>query len=112
MTKRTKALNFDNETRKAIYSRDMGCIFCSMNYRVPEETKYDQTLFSIMHYIPRSQGGLGVIENGAVGCQYHHHMLDNGNQGNRKEMLELFQDYLKGHYGYWDEKQLYYRKWN
>lgn len=43
------------------------------------------TMFSIMHYIPRSKNGLGIPANGAVGCQCHHDMLDNGRQGRRTE---------------------------
>lgn len=67
---------------------------------------------SIMHYIPRSKNGLGIAQNGAVGCQYHHNMLDNGNEGNREEMLAMFRKYLKAHYPNWDEKKLVYSKWS
>lgn len=67
---------------------------------------------SIMHYIPRSKNGLGIAQNGAVGCQYHHNMLDNGNKGNREEMLAIFQNYLKKHYPDWNEKKLVYSKWS
>lgn len=64
-----------------------------------------------MHYIPRSQGGLGIPQNGAVGCQCHHGMMDNGNNGKRQEMLEFFKEYLQRHYPDWDEKELVYDKW-
>lgn len=64
-----------------------------------------------MHYIPRSAGGLGIPQNGAIGCQFHHNMLDNGNQGKRKEMLETFKQYLQELYPEWNEDELVYRKW-
>ena len=77
---------------------------CSINW-------FDSQIMSIMHYIPRSKGGLGIEQNGALGCQYHHTMLDNGYQGRRAEMLEMFKGYLQNHYDNWNEEELYYRKW-
>ena len=75
-SKRTKACEFSQEARTRIWNRDQGCIFCQMNYHMaPEEFTATKDL-QIMHFIPRSQGGLGVPENGAVGCIYHHMLLD------------------------------------
>lgn len=74
-------------------------------------TWYSQQILSVMHYIPRSRGGLGIPQNGAIGCQFHHNMLDNGNQGKRKEMLEIFKQYLQELYPEWNEDELVYRKW-
>lgn len=74
-------------------------------------TWYSQQILSVMHYIPRSAGGLGIPQNGAIGCQFHHNMLDNGNQGKRKEMLEIFRQYLQELYPEWNENELVYRKW-
>ena len=56
--------------------------------------------------------GLGIPKNGAVGCQYHHEMLDNGNTGRRGEMLEIFREYLMQQYPDWNEQELVYSKWN
>lgn len=64
-----------------------------------------------MHFIPRSQGGLGIPENGAVGCIYHHMLLDNG-RDTRQEMQELFRAYLVVHYENWNERKLVYDKWS
>ena len=50
-------------------------------------------------------------KNGALGCQYHHNMLDNGNHGKRQEMLEIFKNYLKHFYPDWNESSLVYKKW-
>lgn len=74
-------------------------------------TWYSEQILSVMHYIPRSAGGLGIPQNGAIGCQFHHNMLDNGNQGKRKEMLEIFKQYLQELYTEWNEDELVYRKW-
>lgn len=109
-SKRTKACEFSQEARTRIWSRDQGCIFCQMNYHMaPEEFTATRDL-QIMHFIPRSQGGLGIPENGAVGCIYHHMLLDNG-RDTRAEMLEIFENYLKSHYKEWDKKKLVYSKW-
>ena len=107
-----KAREFSAKERKAVYERDgRQCIFCRMNYRMKSATPYGLYIKSVMHYIPRSKNGMGIRQNGAVGCQYHHEMMDNGSQGRREEMLALFRSYLKSHYPEWDEKQLVYSRW-
>ena len=109
MSQRSRACDFQRKVRERIIQRDDGCIFCQMGYM--PNTSGGPAWYSIMHYIPRSHGGLGIEENGAVGCQWHHDMLDNGNVGNREEMLELFKSYLQEHYKNWDEEKLIYKKW-
>lgn len=111
MSKRSKACEFSKSARDVIKNRDGGCIFCQMGYHMPNKENYDLKIFGIMHYIPRSSGGLGVEQNGAIGCQYHHSMLDNGKEGLRPEMLEMFKEYLKARYAGWDEKKLRYSKY-
>lgn len=111
-SRQAKMREFSAKERKAIYERDgQQCIFCRMNYHMQGATPYGLYIKSVMHYIPRSRNGLGIQQNGAVGCQYHHEMLDNGKDGRRKEMMDLFHDYLKSHYPDWDENKLVYRKW-
>ena len=111
-SKQAKLREFNKAAREDIKRRDQGqCIFCAAGYRMEGATWYGRSLLSIMHYIPRSQGGLGIPQNGALGCQYHHEMLDNGNKGNRVEMLEIFREHLKENYTDWDEKKLVYDKW-
>jgi hypothetical protein len=68
-------------------------------------------MFDAMHYIPRSRGGLGIPQNGAIGCRYHHQMMDQGNEGRRPEMLALFRGYLMERYPDWDEESLIYDRW-
>ena len=58
-----------------------------------------------------SWAGLGIEQNGVWGCRYHHHMLDNGKGGYRKEMLKIMEIYLKSIYPNWDKKDLVYKKW-
>lgn len=111
-SKQAQAHEFSASERRKIIDRDYGeCIFCRKGYKMSGGTEFAKQIKSIMHYIPRGQGGLGTAENGAVGCQYHHDMMDNGNQGNREEMLEIFKAHLQQHYPDWSEDKLVYSKW-
>ena len=113
MKRSTRAKEFSTKTREVIKERDKtSCIFCKMGYHMKSTTQAGYLMKSIMHYIPRSQGGLGIEQNGAIGCQYHHELLDNGNKGLRGEMLELFKEYLQEHYPNWNEQDLIYKKYN
>lgn len=109
----TSKLQFDLATRRKIFMRDHGqCIFCEAGFPVPEEETFGRDIKDIMHYIPRSQMGLGIEKNGAVGCRYHHMKLDNGNDSLlRQAMLETFRDHLRKHYGELDRKELTFSKW-
>lgn len=107
-SEKARACEFGERDRNEIYKRDRGCIFCGMNYMMGDGCG---TYMSYAHYIPRSDNGLGVKENGVLLCQYHHNMMDNGNKGNRQEMLDIVKGYLMDHYPDWDEKKLRYNKW-
>ena len=78
---------------------------------MPENDYFGTHMFSIMHYIPRSQGGLGIEQNAAVGCIYHHNLMDNGNKGLRPEMMKIMKEYLERIYQEWNEEELTYSKW-
>lgn len=111
--KYTRKLQFDTKTRKRIIERDHGnCIFCAMGYPAAGAEWLDLEVKDIMHFVPKSQLGLGVEENGAVGCRFHHQMLDNGNAGKRQEMLGWFERYLRSRYPDWNRAQLIYRKYD
>ena len=112
MTGYTKLLEFKKEVRKEIIERDKMCIFCKMGYRMKDfnPNKMDCITHDIMHFIPRSKLGLGIPQNGAFGCRFHHHMLDNSKY--RNEMLPLFEKYLKNQYLNWDKSKLKYSKWS
>jgi predicted restriction endonuclease len=115
MAKYTKLLQFDKDTREQIFERDnYSCLFCRLGYHVEGQNRsnLEFNIFDIMHFIPKSQLGLGVAKNGVTGCRWHHHLLDNGNKGLRAEMLALMEEYLKGLYLDWNKNDLIYRKWN
>lgn len=107
-SKRTRACDFTQKERVRINERDGGCIFCRMRYHMEGADSYNTSIHEIMHYIPRSQGGLGIGRNAAVGCKYHHVMLDESTH--REEMRELFKKYLQSMYRDWNEKDLVYQK--
>ena len=107
MSKQARAREFNAASRRIIKERDRNqCIFCQMQYHMEDVTWSGPGSLSIMHYIPRSRGGLGIPQNGAQGCVSHHEMLDNGNKGRREEMLQLFRTYLQDHYPDWSEDAL------
>ena len=111
-SKQAQARAFSPKVQMKIWNRDHGsCIFCEMGYKPTDEENFMVSVKDIMHYVPRSADGLGIEENGAVGCRYHHHMLDNGNKGDREEMLGLMADYLRGIYPEWDSVNKKYSKW-
>lgn len=110
MQKRTKALQFDGKTKRRMLERDNGCIFCQMGYHMPPGEEFGLRILDPMHIVNKSQGGLGVEQNGVTGCRYHHSLLDNGNQGLRKEMLDIIEQHMKQHYEGWTREVLKYHK--
>lgn len=108
MSKRSRACEFSAKERTLIKDRDYGCIFCRRRYRMESANTFNTSIMEIMHYIPRSQGGLGIAKNAALGCKYHHMMMDESEH--RAEMREMMKDYLKGMYQDWNEDDLVYHK--
>lgn len=109
----TRKTEFSAKERNKIMERDRGqCIFCVMGCPAAGANFLDLDIKDIMHFIPRSQLGLGVERNGAVGCRFHHTQLDNGNKGMRAELLEKFEAYLRRCYPGWDKKELVYKKYD
>ena len=96
---------YDQKTRRAIHKRDECCLFCRIGYYLPESPDYPGEL-QIMHIVPRSQNGMGVEQNGVLGCVWHHIMLDNGNKGRRSEMQQILQDYMKELYPGWTRERV------
>lgn len=110
MQKRTKALQFDGKTKRRMLERDNGCIFCQMGYNMPLGEEFGLRILDPMHIVNKSQGGLGVEQNGVIGCRYHHSLLDNGNRGLRKEMLDIIEHHMKQRYEGWTREVLKYHK--
>ena len=97
---------YDQKTRRAIHKRDNECcLFCRIGYYLPESPDYPGEL-QIMHIVPRSQNGMGVEQNGVLGCAYHHREMDNGNKGLRGEMLRILEDYMKELYPGWTRESV------
>lgn len=112
-TKKNAKYQFDITEQENIWYRDGGeCIFCKIGYHMENKDPMQYQIKDIMHYINKSQGGLGIPQNGAVGCRYHHGLLDNGNRGLRAEMLEIFKEHLMQQYPDWNEEELIYDKWD
>lgn len=106
MHKDTKARDFDRKTKIAISQRDSiegwpCCVFCGL--AAPSELAWSNA-----HYIARSQGGLGIEENGLTLCTICHKKYDQTTA--RTEMREYFREYLKERYENWSEEALTYRK--
>lgn len=108
MSKRSRACDFKQKERTLIKNRDCGCIFCRRHYRMEKADAFNTSIMEIMHYIPRSQGGLGIARNAALGCKYHHMMMDESEH--RAEMRGMMRDYLQSMYRDWNEADLVYHK--
>lgn len=111
-SKRSRACEFSASARIKIYNRQRNeCLFCLMNYEMQKAEPYELSIHEIMHVVPRSHGGLGIEQNGVMGCKYHHMMMDNGSDGHREEMLEICREYLKRCYPDYDFNQATYTKY-
>lgn len=103
-------MEFNQKRREAIRKRDEEtCVFCAMGYQMPDPGEQTGEL-QIMHIVPRSQLGQGVEQNGALGCVYHHQMMDNGNKGLRREMIGILEDRMKSFYPGWTRESVTYKK--
>lgn len=101
MHRQTKATGIPQHVKEAVFERDGGrCVRCG---RV-------KGAFPNAHFIPRSQGGLGIEENILTLCWPCHYEYDNS--ANRGKLREEFRQYLMRKYPDWDEQELTYRKYN
>jgi len=108
-----KLLQFDQATAEKIMERDNYlCFFCERSFYMKCSSPMLLRIPDIMHLVNKSQGGLGIEENGVLGCRYHHGLLDNGNKGLRPEMLEMLEVYLKEHYVNWTREAVIFKKYN
>lgn len=99
MKKRTKALTITKAVKVKVWERDGGCcVYCGTPYAFPDA-----------HYIPRSQGGLGIEKNILTLCRGCHRRYDQ--TAERKEMRLFFRGYLESIYPDWNENDLVYKKY-
>lgn len=75
--------------------------------KVPSDSR---DILDIMHVVNKSQGGLGVVQNGVCGCRGHHSLMDNSEYND--EMRTMTEDYLKILYPGWTRESVTYGKWN
>ncbi|HHX72167.1 MAG TPA: HNH endonuclease [Clostridiales bacterium] len=96
MRARTKALAISRAVKEKVLERDKYCVWCGRP-GIPNA-----------HFIPRSQGGLGIEENVLTLCPECHRKYDHTTE--RKKMQGHFRIYLRIQYPDWDENKLYYKK--
>lgn len=106
----TRRMEFDARTREAIIKRDAYCFFCLQWYRMEWTRPEDLVPKDIMHIVPRSHLGMGVEQNGVLGCRYHHTLMDNGNRGIGAEMSAMLQEYMQDLYPGWTPESVTYSK--
>ena len=105
-----RQMEFTEKARKAIHKRDQeSCFFCQRGYHMENACRYGG--LQIMHVVPRSQLGLGIEQNGVLGCIGHHGMMDNGNRGLRNEMQAMLEDYMQDIYPGWSREAVTYSKY-
>jgi len=105
-SKLSKACQFSIKEKDAIKARDSErCIFCGSPYSL-----------EVMHFVPKSSLGLGIKENGALGCKWCHTIMDNslGEEQNFQSeyMKEQFKNYLDKLYPNFPNEERKYKKWN
>ncbi|ODR35473.1 hypothetical protein [Eisenbergiella tayi] len=103
---------FSREVAEKIMNRDGGCFFCSCGYHMQSSSDYGYKIPDIMHVVPKSDLGLGVEQNGVLGCRYHHGLMDNGNKGLHQEMQTMLENYLCELYPGWNRESVRYHKYN
>ena len=94
-SKQARAHEFTEKARKEIYARDFGqCIFCIKKYNMQGSTWYSQQILSVMHYIPRSAGGLGIPMS--VPSQYVRQWKSRKEKGDVGDIQTVFAGALSG----------------
>ena len=102
MSKRSKACDISQATKKKVWKRDNErCIICG---------RWVPVSCANAHYIKRSQGGLGIEQNIVTMCPECHYKEDHGL--NTELYEDYIENYLKGIYGEnWNKENLIYNKW-
>lgn len=72
---RSRRLEFSPDSSAEDYRAGRGCFFCRHLYHMEHALPGDLVPKDIMHVVARSHLGLGVEQNGVLGCRYHHSLL-------------------------------------
>ena len=98
-SRRSKASAIDFNTYSTVIERDNhSCIICSINFNL-----------HCHHYIPRSQGGLGIPNNLVMLCNCCHNAIHTGNK--TINLKKYVHNYLKHQYGEFNIEDLKYNKY-
>lgn len=101
--KQTKETDIPDAIKIQVWERDNHkCIFCH---------NFVDWKLANAHFVKRSAGGLGIVQNIFTACETCHGEQDNGH--NSIAMTDYAKEYLKSIYGQgWNEELLIYRKYN
>ena len=85
-SKASKKCDFAPKVRKQIMLREQSkCAYC--------HTRHNLTIAHA--FVPRSKGGLGVLQNGVVLCMKCHHRLDNGLNKESEPIRKYIESYMR-----------------
>lgn len=97
-SRRSKATDITIEVRQEVLLRDNGiCVFCKRQNGIPNA-----------HYIPRSKGGLGIVQNVVSLCPECHYAFDFTTR--HKEVGDVVKAHLEAHYPDFTDEQRIYKK--
>lgn len=97
-SKRAKACDIPVKVKEAVWERDCHCcIICGRSEAMPNA-----------HYIPRAQGGLGIVQNIVTLCAKCHWRYDQSSD--RKLFKGAIREYLMSKHPNWEEENLVYKK--
>lgn len=105
-SKRSKACDIPQQVKFKVFLRDNGCCVICGN---------SQNVMPNAHFIPRSDGGLGIEENIVTLCtdltkNKCHSRFDKGTKEERESCRGKIKRYLKSKYPNWKEENLIYKK--